>query len=99
MTYTVWQLSTVDVAQSELDRVSKELQDLEPVFEQSKKARSEASDGVDRTIEDTSSEVYASARDILFTTIFRVSERDVGVQYPGLWSVYEYAEDIKYAML
>ncbi|KAK5161530.1 hypothetical protein LTR04_004263 [Oleoguttula sp. CCFEE 6159] len=94
-------LATVnkDVAQSELDRVMKELQDLEPVYEQSKKARTEASEGVEHTIEGTATEVYSHTRDTLNTTIGRVAERDLGVHYPGLLSVYQFAEDIKAAML
>ncbi|TKA82344.1 hypothetical protein B0A49_00085 [Cryomyces minteri] len=94
-------LATVnkDVAQSELDRVTKELQDLEPVYEQSKRARTEASEGVEHTIEGTATEVYSHTRDTLNTTIGRVAERDLGVHYPGLLSVYQFAEDIKAAML
>jgi len=94
-------LATVnrDVAQTELDRVIKELETLEPQLEQSRRATTEAGEGADRTIEDTASEVYSYTRDTLNTTIARVAERDLGVQYPGLLSVYQYADDIKAAML
>ncbi|KAF2462196.1 hypothetical protein BDY21DRAFT_418145 [Lineolata rhizophorae] len=88
-----------DVAQSELDRVSKELEDLEPIFEQSKKAKSEAGEGVDRTVEDTASEVYAFTRDSLNSTISRIADEDLGLEYPGLFSAYQYAEDLRDAML
>ena len=94
-------LATVnrDVAQAELDRVTKELQEIEPVYEQSKKARSEVSDDVDKTIEETASEVYSHTRTTLNTAITHVAEADLGVPYPGLLNAFQYAEDIKAAML
>jgi len=94
-------LATVnrEVAQNEFDRVTKELKDLEPVYEQSKKARSEASDGVDGTIEETASEIYKQTRDTLNSAISVVGESDLGVRYEGIWSAYQYADDLKAAML
>ncbi|KAL8857524.1 MAG: hypothetical protein Q9178_005852 [Gyalolechia marmorata] len=88
-----------DVAQSELDRVTKELGELEPAFEQSKKARSEVSEEVDRTIEETCAEIYSQTRSSLNSTIAHVAEADLGVPYNGLWNAYQFAEDIKFAML
>lgn len=94
-------LATVnrDVAQSELDRVTSDLQELEPAYEQSKKARSEVSDDVDKTIEETCSEIYSHTRTTLNTTIASVAEAELGVPYPGLLNAFQYAEDIKAAML
>ena len=94
-------LATVnrDVAQSELDRVSKELQEIEPAFENSKKARAEVSDDVDKTIEETSSNIYNNTRTIINNAINQVAAADLGVPYPGLMSAFQYAEDIKQAML
>ncbi|KAL8664429.1 MAG: hypothetical protein Q9168_007903, partial [Polycauliona sp. 1 TL-2023] len=94
-------LATVnrDVAQSELDRVIKELEELEPAFEQSKKARSEVSDQVDSTIEDTCADIYSHTRSTLTDMIAHIAEADLGVPYDGLWSAFQYAEDIKFAML
>ena len=94
-------LATVnrDVAQSELDRVVKELEEIEPAFEKSKKARTEVSDDVDKTIEDTCSNIYKDTRTVLTNAISQVAEADLGVPYPGLMSAYQYAEDIKMAML
>lgn len=88
-----------EVAQNELDRVTKELKDLEPVYEKSKKARTEAGEGVDLTIDETASDIYKEARDTINNTISRVGERDLGVEYPGLFSVYQYADELKTAML
>ncbi|TKA42113.1 hypothetical protein B0A54_07200 [Friedmanniomyces endolithicus] len=94
-------LATVnrDVAQSELDRVTEELKQLEPVYEQSKKARSEADDQVASGIEETANDVYILTRDTLTTSISRVAESDLGVQYPGIFGAYSYADDVKAAML
>ena len=94
-------LATVnkDVAQSELDRVTSELEEIEPAYEESKKARSEVSDDVDNTIEETCKEIYSHTRTKLNTTIASVAEGDLGVPYPGLMSAFQYADDIKAAML
>lgn len=94
-------LATVnqEVAQSEFDRVTKELSELEPALEKSKKAKSEVSDDADHTIEDTCKEVFSHTRSTLTTSIKYAAEQDLGVPYPGLFSAFEYAEDIKRAML
>lgn len=94
-------LATVnrDVAQLELDHATSKLEELEPEFEQSKKARSEVSDEVDQTIDNTCNEIYSHTRTTLNTTIARVAECDLGVPYPGLWNAFQYAEDIKAKML
>ena len=94
-------LATVnrDVAQAELDRVSKELQELEPLFEQSKRARAEVSEDIARTIEETCADMYTHTRATLATTISRVAEEDLGVAYPGLLNVLQYADDVQTAML
>jgi GTPase SAR1 family protein len=94
-------LATVnrDVSQSELDRVKKEIEALEPEFEDSKKSRTEAGEAVERMVEDTTSEVYGHTRDTLNSCIQKVGEQDLGIQYPGLFSAYQYAEDIRDSML
>jgi GTP-binding protein EngB required for normal cell division len=88
-----------DVAQSELDRVKKEMDALEPEFEESKKARTDAGETVDRMVEDTTSGVYGHTRDTLNECIAKVGEQDLGIEYPGLFSAYQYAEDIRDSML
>ena len=94
-------LATVnrDVAQSELDRVSNELNELEPVYEQSKKSRLEVSDDVEKTIETTAAEIYKHTHDTLNTTIDHVASAELGIPYPGLLNAFQYAEDLKAAML
>ena len=94
-------LATVnrDVAQSELKRVTDELAELEPAYENGKKKKSELTEGVDRAIDDSCDDVYNHTRSSLSDTIARVSEADLGVEYPGLFSAFQYAEDLKLAML
>ena len=88
-----------DVAQNEYDRVTKELQDLEPIFEKSKKARSQADEDVATQIETTGQEVYDLTRGTLNSSIAHVAENDLGVEYPGIFGAYNYADDLKVAML
>lgn len=94
-------LATVnqEVAQSELDRVTKELNDLEPLLEASQKAKGEVSDEIDRTIEQTCKEIYDHTRSTLTDSIAQAADEDLGVDYPGLLNAFQYAEDIKEAML
>lgn len=94
-------LATVnqEVAQSELDRVTKELHELEPVLEASKKAKAEVSDDIDRTIDETCKGIYDHTRSTLTSTIAQAAEENLGVPYPGLFSAFQYADDLKEAML
>jgi mitofusin 2 len=94
-------LATVnrDVAQSELDRATKELSDIEPAFEDRKKHRIEVSDEVDRDVNATCTDVYNHTRSELSKIINQVGQANLGVEYPGLWSAFQYAEDLKVAML
>lgn len=94
-------LSTLnqDVAQSELARVKKELDALEPDYEQSKKANTEAGESVDRIVEETTSDVYGYTRDTLNNCVSNVGDQDLGIDYPGLFSAYQYAEDIRDSMV
>ncbi|KAF2503048.1 hypothetical protein BU16DRAFT_499041 [Lophium mytilinum] len=88
-----------DVAQAELERVKTELDEVMPAYEQSKKARTEAGEAVEHEVEVATSEVYSHTRDTVNSSIERVAEQDLGIPYPGLWSAYQYAEDIRNAML
>ena len=94
-------LATVnrDVAQSELDRVNKELEEIEPAYQRSKNARAEVSDEIEKTIEATCANVYRQTRETLKNTIARVGDQELGVEYPGLFHAFQYAEDIKAAIL
>ncbi|KFZ07141.1 hypothetical protein V501_06732 [Pseudogymnoascus sp. VKM F-4519 (FW-2642)] len=89
----------VDVAQAELDRVTKELEELEPILEASQKAKSEVSDDIDQTIEKTCKEIYDHTRSTLISTISHAAEADLGIQYKGVFGAFDFAEEIKEAIL
>lgn len=88
-----------EVAQSELDRVTKELSELEPLLEASKKAKAEVSDDIDRTIESTCQSIYDHTRSTISASISQAADEDLGVPYPGLFNVFQYADEIKEAIL
>ena len=88
-----------EVAQSEIDRVSKELQELEPVFQQSKKARQEAGGEAERIIDGTASDIYTRTRTLLNDTIAKVGESELGIEYAGILGAYQYAEEVKMAII
>lgn len=94
-------LATVnqEVARSELERVTRELKELEPQLESSKKARSEVSLQIDRNIEDTCQEVYDNTRSELNAAIDYAGSQKYDLPYPGLFNAFDYAEDLKSAML
>lgn len=88
-----------DVAQSELKRVTEELAELEPAYDDGKRNQVELAEQVDKCIDDSCEDIYSNTRSTLTNTIARVSEADLGVEYPGLFSAFQYAEDLKLAML
>ncbi|PWY63876.1 transmembrane GTPase Fzo1 [Aspergillus heteromorphus CBS 117.55] len=88
-----------DVAQTELKRVTDELAELEPAYEDGKKRKLEVGDKVEKLVDESCDDVYNHTRSTLGETIARVSEADLGVEYPGLFSAFQYAEDLKVAML
>ena len=94
-------LATVnaDVAQSEFDRVNKELQDIEPQLESSKRARSEISDKIDQAIEETCKNVYDYSRSTISSAIAHAGDGNHGIPYPGVFGAFQYADDLKEAML
>ncbi|KAK4252134.1 hypothetical protein C7999DRAFT_27377 [Corynascus novoguineensis] len=94
-------LATVnsEVAQSEFDRVNKELQELEPQLEASKRARAEISEKIDQTIEETCKDVYDYSRSTISSAIAHAGDGDLGIRYPGVFGAFQYADDLKEAML
>ncbi|KAI1417470.1 hypothetical protein F5Y13DRAFT_151073 [Hypoxylon sp. FL1857] len=94
-------LATVnaDVAQSELERVTHELEEIEPQLEASKKAIAAVDDQIDHTIEETCKDIYDHTRATLNSAIVHAGDSDLGVPYPGLFHVFDYAEELKEAML
>ncbi|KAG5951032.1 hypothetical protein E4U53_003909 [Claviceps sorghi] len=87
------------VAQSELDRVTSELEELAPQLAASQKAKAEVSEQVDRDIEDTCQEVYNDTRVELNNAITQAGKTTYDVPYPGIFGAFQYADDIKEAML
>ncbi|KAI0840387.1 hypothetical protein F5Y06DRAFT_239130 [Hypoxylon sp. FL0890] len=94
-------LATVnaDVAQSELDRVTHELEEIEPQLESSKKAIAAVGDKIHYTIEETCKEIYDHTRATLNSAIVHAGDDNLGVPYPGLFHAFDYAEELKEAML
>jgi mitofusin len=88
-----------EVAQSEINRVTKSLEDIEPQLESSKKAKVEVGDEIDQTIELTCREIYDHTRITLNSAISHAGDSTLGVPYPGLFGVFEFADDLKEAML
>lgn len=88
-----------EVARSEMERVTRELKELEPQLETSKKASSEVRDQVDRNIEDTCREIYDHTRAELNSAIAHAGSTNYNVPYPGLLGAFQYADDLKEAML
>lgn len=88
-----------EVARSEIDRVARELRELEPQLESSKKARTEVDDQVSASIEITCKEVYDETRTQLVTAITESGKTKYDVPYPGLFGAFSYADELKDAML
>ncbi|KAF3063666.1 Mitofusin FZO1 [Daldinia childiae] len=94
-------LATVnsEMATSELERVLSELEVIEPQLEASRKAKAEVSEDVDQTIEETCKDIYDHTRTTLNSVIAHAGDGNSGVPYPGLFHVFQYAEELKEAML
>ncbi|KAI0441698.1 hypothetical protein F4803DRAFT_522255 [Xylaria telfairii] len=88
-----------EVAKSEIDRVSRDLEEIEPQLESSKKAKGEVGDKIDQTIEATCKDIYDHSRNTLNSAIAHAGDSTLGVPYPGLFGVFDFAEDLKEAML
>ncbi|KAL6859329.1 hypothetical protein J3F83DRAFT_749794 [Trichoderma novae-zelandiae] len=94
-------LATVnhEVAQSEFDRVTQELKELEPQILASKKARSEVDEQVVHNIEETCKDVYDHTRGQLSAAIAYAGNTKYDIPYPGLFGAFGYADDLKDAIL
>lgn len=88
-----------DVAQSELKRVTEELAEIEPAYEDGKRKKTELVEQIEKAIDEACDGVYGHTRSTLTTTISRVGQIDLSVEYPGLFSAFQFAEDLKLAML
>ena len=91
--------ANTEVAQSEINRVNEELQAIEPQLESGKKAVEETAEQVERTIEDTTTEVSNYTRRTLDDAISRAGDHTHDVPYPGIFGAFDFADDVKAAML
>ncbi|KAL1887699.1 mitofusin [Sporothrix stenoceras] len=93
-------LATVntEVAQAEITRVANELNEIEPLLENNKKAKTEVATEAEQIIEKTCKDVYDHSRAVIGFSIAHAGDENLGVPYPGLLSAFQYAEDIKQAM-
>lgn len=94
-------LATVNrnVAQSELDRMTQQLATLEPEYEEKSKQKNVVAEKLAKDVDTTASEVYDHTRSNLADTIANVGNEDLGIEYPGIFSAFSYAEDLRVAML
>ncbi|PFH56150.1 hypothetical protein XA68_17004 [Ophiocordyceps unilateralis] len=94
-------LATVNqgVAQSELNRVTAELRTLEPQLETSRRAVSEVGDQIDQEVEDVCKDVYDHTRAEINAAITYAGKSNHDVPYPGFLSAFQYADELKEAML
>lgn len=88
-----------EVAQSELDRVTHDLEEIEPLLDASRKAKAVVSEEIDQTIEETCKEIYDYTRNTLNQAIVNAGDGNLGVHYSGILNAFQYAEDLKEAML
>lgn len=97
----VQSLATVnhEVAQSEMERVVRELKELEPQLESSKRARSDVDDEVVQHIETACKEVYDNTRSQLSSAISEAGKTKFDIPYPGIFGAFAYADEVKEAML
>ncbi|KAL7935711.1 hypothetical protein V8C35DRAFT_298039 [Trichoderma chlorosporum] len=94
-------LATVnhEVAQSEFDRVTQALKELEPQILASKKARSEVDEQVVHNIEETCKDIYDHTRGQLNAAITYAGNTKYDIPYPGFFGAFGYADDLKDAIL
>lgn len=94
-------LATVntEVAQSELDRVTQELEEIEPQLESSRKAKSKVGEELHQTIEKSCQDVYDHTRTTLNSAIAHSGDNNHGVPYRGVFFAFDYAEELKAAMM
>lgn len=88
-----------EVAQSEMDRVTRELKELEPQLKSSEKARSEVGDQINQDIEASCKEVYDHTRSELNSSISQAGDLHYNVPYPGLFGAFDYADELKEVMM
>lgn len=87
-----------DATVAELEKLRGELSEIVPEFQKSVQARTEVSDNVEQTMDDTSNTVYKFSRKNISNTIAHIDDKAI-VEYDGFLSAFTYAENTKQAML
>lgn len=88
-----------EVAQSELERSTRELKDLESQLSSGRKAKAEVDEQVTSDIENSCKDVYDQTRSELSNAIRHAGENNYDVPYPGFFNAFQYADELKEAML
>jgi mitofusin 2 len=89
----------LDMAQSDLGRISRELSELDSELVSSERAVSDAGDKAEQAIDDTVTDIFNHSRNALRTAIANAAAFTHDVPYPGLFGCFGFADDIKAAML
>lgn len=87
-----------DATLAELEKLRGELSEIVPEFQKSVQARTEVSDNVEQTIDDTCNTIYKFSRKNISNTIAHIDDKAI-VEYNGFLSAFTYAEKTKQAML
>ncbi|KAI5310291.1 mitofusin [Ascosphaera atra] len=88
-----------DVASREYQAAKHELDTLVPEYDSNNKAQKKVHEDLENTIDEKCQDVFDHTRKTLDETIRDLSDTSREVYYPGLLSVFQYAEDLKTAMI
>ncbi|KAH7309049.1 GTPase FZO1 [Stachybotrys elegans] len=93
--------STAEAAQSELARASEVVEDVVPQLETRRKTVAEVGTEIDSMIESTCLEVFEHSRSTIGDGIAHAGDgtENYEVVYAGPWTAFQYAEELKDAML
>ncbi|KAH9831390.1 uncharacterized protein C8Q71DRAFT_782287 [Rhodofomes roseus] len=95
------------VAESELKRALDDLDRSRPVLEKMKNGRQALEDSLESVEEEGATATRSRTKELLTAALDRVSQGKLGVDmaslkmpsYPGLLNIWDYARDVKYALL
>jgi mitofusin len=95
------------VAQSELDRALEDLNRVRPILEKMKDGRENLEDGLEVVEEQGASRTRMRTKEVLTNALDRIGQGKLGVDkpaismpvYPGLLGLWDYAKDVRKALL
>ncbi|KAI5288720.1 mitofusin [Ascosphaera aggregata] len=88
-----------EVASREYQAAKRELDTLIPEYDNNNKSQKKVHEEVETKIDDTCEDVFDHTRRMLDGTIANLHEISREIEYLGFFSVFQYAEDLKFAML